>query len=133
MYCVEQIAKLSFNQTKMTEGEIILQIRLRRKSLKLSQSTLAERMHISLKAYQNIEQGYTKIDITRLRELADILEIDLHQLLFPNHNLAIISTFNYQKEREDYQKLIQDKEKYIFLLEERLTYYRSVLKEQNCF
>lgn len=129
----KQIAKLSFNQTKMTEGEIILQIRLRRKSLKLSQSTLAERMHISLKAYQNIEQGYTKIDITRLRELADILEIDLHQLLFPRHNLEIISTFNYQKEREDYQKLIQDKEQYIFLLEERLTYYRSVLKEQNCF
>lgn len=117
----------------MTESEIILQIRLRRKSLKISQSTLAERMHISLKAYQNIEQGYTKIDISRLRELAKILEIDLHQLLFPDHNAEEISSFNYQKERANYLKIIQDKEQYIYLLEERLSYYRSVLKEQNCF
>lgn len=116
----------------MTEEEIILQIRLRRKLLKLSQVAIAEKLHISVKAYQNIEQGYTRIDIVRLRNLATILQIDLQTLLFP-HDLKIkLSTAEYFREKEDYQKIIKDKENYISHLEERLSHYRNVLKEQDC-
>lgn len=115
----------------MTEEEIILQIRLRRKALKLSQVAIAERMHLSVKAYQNIEQGYTRIDLVRLKDLAIILQIDLQNLLFPNHSKIQLSKDEYIREKEDYQKIIKDKETYISHLEERLSHYRNVLKEHN--
>jgi len=116
----------------MTEEEILLQIRLRRKALKLSQSAIAEKLHISIKAYQNVEQGYTKIDLVRLRELAEVLQIDLHSLIFPNHANNQVSSIDYYKQKEDYLRIIKDKEGYISILEEKLSYYRSVLKESNC-
>jgi len=116
----------------MTEAEIILQIKLRRKVLKLSQVTIAEKLHISVKAYQNIEQGHTRIDIVRLKNLANILQIDLQALLFPNHLKIELSKDEYFREKEGYQKIIRDKENYISHLEEKLLHYRNVLKNQNC-
>lgn len=113
------------------EEELLLQIRLKRKALKLSQAAIAEKLHVSTKAYQNIEHGYTRIDLVRLRDLASILDLDIQKLLFPNSIQDQVSSQDYNKLQEDYQRIIRDKESYISILEDKLNYYRNVLKEQD--
>ena len=115
----------------MKEKDIILQIRQRRKTLKYSQAFLAEKLHLSVKAYQNIEQGYTRIDLGRLMDIAHILDIDVHHLLFPNHHTEKASMVNMDAERSRYLKMLEQKESYITLLEERISHYRSVIEEFN--
>jgi transcriptional regulator with XRE-family HTH domain len=47
----------------------------------LTQPQMAEKLNISLKAYQNFENGVTKIDLERLQEVAKILEVSIDDLI----------------------------------------------------
>lgn len=115
----------------MKENDIIIQIRQRRKALKYSQAFLAERLHLSVKAYQNIEQGYTRIDIGRLLDIARILDVDVRHLLFPGQQIEKASMLDMDAERSRYLEMLRQKESYISLLEERISHYRAVLEEYN--
>lgn len=108
----------------MKTRKVIEQIKSRRKELKLSQSEMAERLYTSLKTYQNIESGITKIDIERLEQIALILKTDVSILL-------ATSTISTPNEKELYKKIIEDKENYITHLEESLKFYRDIIRENN--
>lgn len=47
----------------------------------MSQSDMAEKMHISQSGYAKLENGQTKMDVERLVEISKILEIDLNELI----------------------------------------------------
>ena len=85
---------------------------------------MAEKLHTSLKTYQNIESGSTKIDIDRLEQIALILKTEVCWLLDDS------STY-LPKEKELYLKIIEDKENYIAHLEESLKFYRDIIREHN--
>ena len=52
-----------------------------RKSNKLKQMELAERLNVSQQAISNIERGVTTPDIEQLKKIADIYNISLDQLV----------------------------------------------------
>ena len=117
----------------MKEETIVFAIKLKRKSLRLSQADLAERLHISIKAYQNIENGVTKLDLGRLMQIAAIFDINLQDLLFPSEFQSSDHRGPSGLGENHYIRIIQEKENYISVLEERLSYYRAVIRENQFF
>ncbi|SEM55482.1 Helix-turn-helix [bacterium A37T11] len=116
----------------MVQHDILSQIRQIRKQKKISQADLAERLHIALKTYQNIENGITRIDLERLSQIAEILEVPLSIILHDKHNEQrheVPEVVNQEKKL--YDKIITDKEKYITQLEEHIRFYQQILKESK--
>lgn len=60
-----------------------LNIKRQRETKGLRQQDMAERLSMSLRSYQSLECGETKLDIERLERIAGILETSLEELLRP--------------------------------------------------
>ncbi len=56
-------------------------IRTCRESHGYSQEYMAEMLNIGQSAYANIESGKTTLSIDRLLKIAEILELDIHQII----------------------------------------------------
>jgi transcriptional regulator with XRE-family HTH domain len=61
--------------------EIADRIRMARLSKSLSQQNVADELGLTVAAYSNIERGVTDITVSRLRQIAAILEKDMAELL----------------------------------------------------
>ncbi len=46
-----------------------------------SQETMAEKLKLSVSSYAQIERGETNVDLARLMQIAEVLEVDLANLL----------------------------------------------------
>ena len=60
---------------------IVANIRKIREFRNYTQDYLAVKLHISQNAYSKIELGYSSITLTRLIQVAEILEVDLADLI----------------------------------------------------
>jgi transcriptional regulator with XRE-family HTH domain len=60
---------------------IARRIKLYRLGKGFSQQEMADRLNISQSAYAKIENGFTRIDVDRLRVICTILELDPDELL----------------------------------------------------
>lgn len=104
-----------------------------RTAKELTQSGIAEQLNISLKAYQNFENGISKLDLERLKAVADILEIDVEDLINAEdsgvfiaeiknnsvgYNGSSVTIHNPESkgEKELYEKIIASKDEQIKLL-----------------
>ncbi|TWR23980.1 helix-turn-helix transcriptional regulator [Mucilaginibacter achroorhodeus] len=67
---------------------VAMNIRKRREDLNYTQEYLAAKLNISQNAYSKIELGYTKITVERLFQIADILDIDLTNLISTDKAVA---------------------------------------------
>ncbi|MBS1666785.1 MAG: helix-turn-helix transcriptional regulator [Bacteroidetes bacterium] len=100
----------------------------------MKQPEMAEKLNISLKAYQNFENGITKLDLERLKEVANIFEIPIEDLInsedgvyiseiknndvgFNNSEITINHT-STENERELYERIIKDKDLEIVFLKD---------------
>jgi len=72
------MGKDAFNNRIRT---VAVNIRKIRETRNYTQEYLAVKLGISQNAYSKIELGYTKITLERLYQIANILEIDLVELL----------------------------------------------------
>ncbi len=63
-------------------------IRLARLAKNLSQQNMADELNITVAAYSNIERGITDISVTRLYQIAGILELFIEELLFVETSIA---------------------------------------------
>ena len=61
--------------------EVVCNIRRIREFKNYTQDYLAAKLHISQNAYSKIELGYSNITLTRLIAIAEILEVDLVDLI----------------------------------------------------
>ena len=112
----------------------------------LSQQQLADQLSISLKTYQNFENGITKLDLDRLKEVATKLEISVEELINIgdegvyineiknndvgyNNNQVNITHHRSELEKELYEKIIAEKDARIDYLEKDLTFLRSQLAD----
>jgi transcriptional regulator with XRE-family HTH domain len=109
-------------------------IKRRRVQMGLTQKEMAERIHLSEKAWQNIENGITRLDIERLQQIAEVLEMSMMDLVNNQETLYIHQTNNdnsspqigdnnvvnhYEAEKQLYDKLLAEKDERIkFLMEE---------------
>lgn len=74
---------------------------------KLSQEDMADKLNISPSTYGKIERGETNIIHKHLREIANILDVEVHQLLpeyiinnFENNNIHRIVQTDHYHEKE---------------------------------
>ncbi len=91
---------------------------------------MAENLHISLKAYQNIENGFTKMDIDRLDQLAAILNTDMLHFICSEQEVQKMQQEQRNEERKLYEQVIKEKERYISLLEDSLRIFKKILNEK---
>jgi len=112
----------------MVQSDILGNIKRLRKERGLSQSDMAEALHIALKTYQNIEGGVTRIDIDRLEQIAGVLGTGFSELLGNGEVKVHVDRF-INEEKELYHKIILDKEAYIAQLEDSVRFYREILRE----
>ncbi len=113
---------------------ILTHIRQIRKEKGLSQTAMADRLYMSLKTYQNIENGVTRMDIDRLQQIAVVLDIDPASLFGMAEQPAVLGEQEHSLlngEKALYHKIISDKETYIAQLEEHIRFYQELLKENK--
>ncbi len=100
-----------------------------------SQSYMAKELGISQKAYSNIETNVTDVTVSRLDEIAKLLDVSLTQILNLNEEKIFQNIFNNQDESKNtytinnnhanekielYEKIILEKEAHIQTLQELL-------------
>jgi transcriptional regulator with XRE-family HTH domain len=80
-------------------------IRLARLAKNLSQQNMADELNITVAAYSNIERGVTDISVTRLYQIAGILDLLIEDLLHSEisvaeevNHLANYSVNNYSQQ-----------------------------------
>jgi Predicted transcriptional regulators len=112
----------------MAQSDVLRKIKKLRKERGLSQSHMADALHIALKTYQNIEGGITRIDIERLDQIARILQTRPEELLGDEARSGAAQGFT-SEEKELYHKIIHDKEAYIAQLEDSIRFYRQLLRD----
>ncbi len=106
------------------QSEVIRKLKYWRKINKWSQSTLADQLNISLKTYQNLENGVTKMDLDRLEQLSNLFKVDINEMLglsevvFDEHKISALIR----------NELLAEKERYIRFLELDNADLRNVLK-----
>ncbi len=83
-------------------------IKQKRKEKGLTQEHLAEHLFVSVGYVSNIERGTTKINLTTLSDIADILDCDVSELI----SQTSTGSKNYlQSELDNLISLLNDKEK----------------------
>lgn len=74
-------------------------IKLIREQQNLTQEELAEKLFMSVSGYSKIERGESQINLQRLQQIADILQVALFDLM-PDNNISINNngdnSYNYQ-------------------------------------
>ncbi|MEH6305745.1 helix-turn-helix transcriptional regulator [Olivibacter sp. CPCC 100613] len=113
----------------MTNTELLYLIKSHRKAKGLSQGEMANRLNIVLKTYQNIESGITRLDIERLKQIANLIDLNLSTVF--NRSTDVISEKNTEKEL--YNKLLIEKETYITKLENDIKFYQEILRDNKHF
>lgn len=107
----------------------------------LSQEDMAEKLGVSTNGYGKIERGETDINISRLEQVAKILEVDLRDIF--NFDGKIIFNYSYSSttfndnsnqynsvnffELERAHLLIEQKDKEITLLREQIVQLQEII------
>ena len=118
----------------MEQAAILVKVKRLRKGRGLSQAEMADVLHVALKTYQNIEGGVTRIDIERLGQIANALNVTLRELVGDDRALPPEAVERFiTEEKALYNKIIHDKEMYIAQLEDSIRFYREMLKEGKAF
>ena len=80
------------NTLSLKIKEIAANIRHKREYRNYTQEYLALKLNISQNAYSKIELGYTKITVERLFQIADILEFEVAELIYPEDKIQNLQT-----------------------------------------
>jgi len=110
----------------MNKRFIIDQIRILRRKHNLSQSEMADKLHISMKTYQNIEYGITKIDVDRLEKIMELLNSSWKDFL-ETEDLPIENNGDHTQVLE---KVLEERNRYIEKLERDVLYYQKLLENR---
>lgn len=122
-----------------------LNIKQKREIKGLRQQDMADQLSMSLRSYQSIESGETKLDIERLERIAGILETSMEELLRPEGyyihqeiqkggngpgvNFGSDNTYNYGIQKEIVDKLIAAKDSEIQLLKDEVKYLKEKMDQ----
>lgn len=111
-------------------------IKKHRTSKGLRQQDMADKLSMNLKSYQQLENGITKLDVERLNQISEILDVSIFDLLKSegiilnqeietNENIynsdVTINNDISQSERKLFEKMIEDKDREIAFLRDLLS------------
>ena len=114
-------------------NQIVENIKKFRELKNLTRDEIASKLEMSLSGYSKLERGDVELTISKLYRLAEILEVDISQILnfdaskvfnIKDHGIANVDiqsqTNNYQDEYKD---------KYIKMLETEVERYKNMMGE----
>ena len=110
-------------------------IRQAREAKGLSQEFIAEQLGISQAAYSNMERGETQPKLPRLQQLAELLAVDVNELLKADSAITLNIQTNhgvqlmYAENKDLLEKIIEAKDKHIAALEEQIQVFRAMLNK----
>lgn len=122
------------------------QIKQLRSIKEFTQQDMADKLGMSLKAYQNFENGITKLDYERLKSVAQILEVEIEDLINAEdsgvyiaeiknnsvgYNGSTVTIHNPETkgERDLFEKIIASKDEQILLLTKTNETLQNLLNE----
>jgi len=111
-------------------GAIHNKIKMLRSQNGLTQQDMADKMNMHLKTWQKIENGVTKLDIDRLKQIAEILETTIEDLINVEESVYINEIKNNDVGFNNSTITIQHKSEIESQLYERLLTEKD-LKIQN--
>lgn len=91
LYHYSSVVKHNQKLIKMKTQDKIRTIRTQQK---ISQEHMAERLAVSPQAYSKIESGKTKLSLERVCEIANILNIDVTELISDNKEVFLLINEN---------------------------------------
>lgn len=83
-------------------------LRIRRVELCMRQQDIAEKLGMSTTAYAKIERGETNLSVRRIKQLTEILQIDLSDMVFDDPTVL----------REEIRALTSELQKFRLMIEE---------------
>ena len=92
--------------------ELPNKLKLIRSSKNWTQEEIAEKLKISTHAYAKIERGETDIHLSRLKQLAKVMEIELSQLLDSDEKNVFHLTGTNNKDCDNWQVYSSSNEKH---------------------
>ncbi|MBE9597848.1 helix-turn-helix domain-containing protein [Pedobacter sp. MC2016-24] len=107
-----------------------------------TQQEMADKLHIHLKTWQKIENGITKLDVDRLKAIAELFEMTIEDLINVEDSVYISEiknndvgfnnssvTINHKSEVETqlYERMIAEKDKIIIDKDKEIEYLRGLL------
>lgn len=109
------------------EVELNKRIRNIRKQKGFSQSVMAKKLEISQMAYSKIERGKTKLNLEYINQLAEILEINIWDIINTKKECAEITNneLNFTKSIDLLAAFINKYDKEIFYLKNEI----AILKQ----
>jgi len=123
-------------------GAIHNKIKKLREQSSLTQQEMADQLNMHLKTWQKVENGITKLDIERLKQIAEVLETTVEDLINVEDSVYISAikdndvgfnnssvTINHKSEEEKnlYERLIAEKDKIIADKDKEIGFLRSLL------
>lgn len=123
-------------------GAIHNKIKKLREQSDLTQQEMADKLNMHLKTWQKVENGITKLDIERLKQIAEVLETTVEDLIKVEDSVYISAikdndvgfnnssvTINHKSEEEKnlYERLIAEKDKIIADKDKEIGFLRSLL------
>lgn len=120
----------------------------------ITQQETADKLHMHLRTWQKVENGITKLDVDRLKDIAEIFETSVEELInteetfFINevtgndkgtgiggHNNEITINNCSENERELYERMLaEQKEQYATMLaakKEQIAFLKQLLEQQK--
>jgi transcriptional regulator with XRE-family HTH domain len=111
-----------------------------------TQQEMADAMNLHLKTWQKIENGVTKLDIDRLKQIAEVLGTTAEDLINVDDGVYIneikdndvgfnnsLITINHRPEDEKalYERIIQDKDKTISDKDKEIDFLREMISKNK--
>jgi transcriptional regulator with XRE-family HTH domain len=111
-----------------------------------TQQEMADAMNMHLKTWQKIENGVTKLDIDRLKQIAQVLDTTVEDLINVDDGVYIseikdndvgfnnsLITINHRPEDEKalYERIIQEKDKTISDKDKEINFLREMISKNK--
>jgi transcriptional regulator with XRE-family HTH domain len=93
-----------------------------------SQEEMADKLQMSVHGYANIERGETDVQLSRLEQISQVLEVELQNLFGMNDRVVfnLTNTSHDQSSQNNFQFLMAQRE-----LEHELDKARLIIEQQN--
>ena len=121
--------KYKYIRQNITSMELGIKIKKIRESKNYTQEYMSNKLNISQNTYSKIETGGIKLTVDRLKQISEVLDVSVEDILnnesqvFNFHNSNIDKFYGYiETLHEDNKELLQTT---IQLLNEQITYLKS--------
>lgn len=107
-------------------------IRTFREKQDISQETMAERLNMSLSGYGKIERGVTKLNMEKLQKIAQILQVDIIELVNTEHQgVVIVTNDNFTSNSVIQSTYYEDKNIELETLKLSVAHYQELLAQKD--